>query len=86
MRTQIVSAAHQSFIGGLHLASIVAALIVLIAVAGVVIWLPARAIDQEQGGDTAPVAATFRAAAGTGRDAGVVRRRDSSAVALDRGD
>ncbi len=47
-RTQIISAAHQSFIGGLHLASIVAALIVMVAVAGVVIWLPARAIDQDE--------------------------------------
>jgi hypothetical protein len=44
-RAQVISAAHQSFIGGLHLASIVGAIIVLIAVAGVVIWLPSRAID-----------------------------------------
>ena len=40
-RTQIISAAHESFIGGLHLASVVAAVIVLVAVAGVLIWLPA---------------------------------------------
>ena len=46
VRTEIISAAHQSFIGGLHLASVVAAAIVLIAVAGVVIWLPARAADE----------------------------------------
>jgi EmrB/QacA subfamily drug resistance transporter len=45
-RAQIITAAHQSFIGGLHLASVVAAFIVLVAVAGVVIWLPARAIDE----------------------------------------
>ncbi|MDQ1477352.1 MAG: hypothetical protein QOE62_2581, partial [Actinomycetota bacterium] len=44
-RTQIISAAHQSFIGGMHLASVIAALIVLVAVAGVLIWLPARAIE-----------------------------------------
>jgi MFS family permease len=44
-RTQIISAAHQSFIGGLHLASVIAALIVFVAVAGVLIWLPARAIE-----------------------------------------
>jgi DHA2 family multidrug resistance protein-like MFS transporter len=47
-RTQIITAAHQSFISGLHLASIVAAVIVMIAVAGVVIWLPARATDQSE--------------------------------------
>ncbi len=47
-RAQIISAAHQSFISGLHLASIVAAAIVLIAVVGVVVWLPARAIDQSE--------------------------------------
>jgi EmrB/QacA subfamily drug resistance transporter len=45
VRNQIISAAHQSFVGGLHLASVVAAVVVLIAVAGVVIWLPARAVD-----------------------------------------
>ena len=46
VRAEIISAAHQSFIGGLHLASVVAAAIVLVAVAGVVIWLPARAVDE----------------------------------------
>jgi hypothetical protein len=44
-RTQIIAAAHESFIGGLHLASVIAAVIVLVAVAGVLIWLPARAVD-----------------------------------------
>ncbi len=48
LRAEIVSAAHQSFIGGLHLASVVAAGIVLIAVAGVLIWLPARAVDESE--------------------------------------
>jgi Na+/melibiose symporter-like transporter len=43
---EIISAAHQSFIGGLHLAAVVAAVIVLIAAAAVVIWLPARAINE----------------------------------------
>jgi DHA2 family multidrug resistance protein-like MFS transporter len=47
-RTQILTAAHQSFISGLHLAAIVAAVIVMIAVAGVVIWLPARATDNSE--------------------------------------
>lgn len=45
-RTQIISAAHQSFIGGMHLAAIVAAAIVMIAFAGVAIWLPARAPEE----------------------------------------
>ena len=45
IRNEVIAAAHRSFIGGLHLASVVAAAIVLIAVVGVVIWLPARAVD-----------------------------------------
>jgi EmrB/QacA subfamily drug resistance transporter len=45
IRNEVITAAHNSFIGGLHLASVVAAVIVLIAVVGVVIWLPARAVD-----------------------------------------
>ncbi len=51
-RTEIISAAHQSFVGGLHLASIVGAVIVSIAAAGVLIWLPARATDD--GDDAQP--------------------------------
>jgi EmrB/QacA subfamily drug resistance transporter len=47
-RAQILTAAHQSFISGLHLAAVVAAVIVTIAVAGVVIWLPARATDSSE--------------------------------------
>jgi EmrB/QacA subfamily drug resistance transporter len=47
-RTQILAAAHQSFISGMHLAAVVAALIVLLAVAGVIAWLPARAIDRSE--------------------------------------
>ncbi|HUI49198.1 MAG TPA: MFS transporter [Acidimicrobiia bacterium] len=55
VRSQVVAAAHQSFIGGLHLAAIVAAGIVAIAVVGVVIWLPARAPDyQEEALESAP--------------------------------
>jgi EmrB/QacA subfamily drug resistance transporter len=46
IRTEVVTAAHHSFIGGLHLASLIAAAIVLIAVVGVVVWLPARAVDE----------------------------------------
>jgi EmrB/QacA subfamily drug resistance transporter len=45
VRNEVIAAAHHSFIGGLHLASVVAAVIVLIAVVGVVVWLPARAVD-----------------------------------------
>jgi len=45
LRTEVINAAHQSFIGGLHLASVVAAVIVLVAVVGVLKWLPARAIE-----------------------------------------
>ncbi len=45
-RTQIIDAAHQSFVSGLHLASVVAAIVVLIAVIGVLIWLPSRAPDE----------------------------------------
>jgi EmrB/QacA subfamily drug resistance transporter len=56
-RTQILTAAHQSFIGGLHLASVVAAVVVLIAAAGVLRWLPARAADDSEDGPIyAPVA------------------------------
>jgi EmrB/QacA subfamily drug resistance transporter len=55
-RAQIISAAHQSFIGGLHLASVVAAVIVLVAAAGVLRWLPARAVDVGEDGPVfAPV-------------------------------
>ena len=55
-RAQIIAAAHQSFIGGLHLASVVAAIIVLIAAAGVLRWLPARAVDEGEDGPVfAPV-------------------------------
>ena len=50
-RAQIVSAAHQSFIGGLHLASVVAAVVVLVAVGGVLRWLPARAVDENEATD-----------------------------------
>jgi hypothetical protein len=60
-RSQIVSAAHESFIGGMHLAAVVAAIIVLVAVAGVVIWLPARAVVVDEEGtphpDEEPIAA-----------------------------
>jgi Na+/melibiose symporter-like transporter len=48
IHAQVVAAAHQSFIGGMHLAAIVAAAIVGIAIAGVVIWLPARALPEPQ--------------------------------------
>ncbi len=53
-RTTILDAAHASFIGGLHLASIVAAVVVTIACAGVLVWLPARAIDQSDDAPSSP--------------------------------
>ncbi len=46
IRAEVVTAAHHSFIGGLHLAALIAAAIVLIAVVGVLVWLPARAVDE----------------------------------------
>ncbi len=55
-RTQIVDAAHQAFVGGLHLASVVAAIVVLIAVIGVLIWLPSRAPDEVEEIDKPAVA------------------------------
>ena len=54
IRAEVVNAAHQSFIGGLHLASLIAAGIVLIAVVGVLVWLPARAVD-ERADDAVPL-------------------------------
>jgi EmrB/QacA subfamily drug resistance transporter len=48
LRTEVVTAAHHSFIGGLHLASLIAAAIVMIAVVGVLVWLPARAVDEQE--------------------------------------
>jgi EmrB/QacA subfamily drug resistance transporter len=48
VHARVVAAAHESFIGGMHLAALVAALIVGIAIAGVVIWLPARALPEPQ--------------------------------------
>ena len=58
VHAQVIAAAHQSFIGGLHLAALVAAGIVGIAIAVVVIWLPARAIDQGDEVVTSPAAPT----------------------------
>jgi EmrB/QacA subfamily drug resistance transporter len=43
---QIVEAAKTSFIGGMHVAVTVAAVVILIAAAGVLKWLPARATDE----------------------------------------
>jgi hypothetical protein len=58
----------------------------MIAVAGVVIWLPARAIDLDQAppsagrGDVPPQPEPVGSGSGTGRD------RDELAVVLDRSD
>ncbi len=53
----IVSAAKASFVSGLHVASLVAASVLLLAVAGVAKWLPARAHDDERNPDVAAAAA-----------------------------
>ena len=63
-RTEIIAAAQHSFVGGMHIASIVAALIVLVAVAGVLIWLPARAGDETEDVNPTPIAAEPVAATG----------------------
>jgi len=45
-RTQIVTAANDSFVSGLHTIGLVAAVITLLAAVGVLIFLPARARDE----------------------------------------
>ncbi|HEV3227386.1 MAG TPA: MFS transporter, partial [Acidimicrobiales bacterium] len=47
---QIVSAAGDSFVSGLHLIGLVAAAITFVAAVGVVLFLPARARDEVDGG------------------------------------
>ncbi len=76
-RDQIVPAAHQSFIGGMHLASIIAALVVLVAAAGVVIWLPARAVDQDQGEGGPPAPREPGSGAGSSGELAVVLDRSN---------
>ena len=44
---RIVTAAHTSFVSGMHMAATVAAIVIVIAAAGVLAWLPARARDDE---------------------------------------
>jgi EmrB/QacA subfamily drug resistance transporter len=46
-RAQIVNAANDSFVSGLHIIGLVAAVITLLAAVGVAIFLPARARDDE---------------------------------------
>lgn len=48
VRPLIESAARESFVSGMHLASIVAAGILFVAALSVVKWLPARALDDER--------------------------------------
>jgi EmrB/QacA subfamily drug resistance transporter len=64
--TQITDAAHSAFVSGMHVAVIVAALIMAVAAVGVLRWLPARGTDH--GGDTAeaPEAPEDLAALGLG--------------------
>jgi Na+/melibiose symporter-like transporter len=45
-RSQIVSAANESFVSGLHIIGLIAAFITLLAAVGVLIFLPARARDE----------------------------------------
>jgi hypothetical protein len=45
-RAQIVTAANDSFVSGLHMIGLVAAIITLLAAVGVAIFLPARARDE----------------------------------------
>ena len=45
-RAQIVGAANDSFVSGLHIIGVVAAVITLLAAVGVLIFLPARARDE----------------------------------------
>jgi EmrB/QacA subfamily drug resistance transporter len=77
VRAEVINAAHQSFIGGLHLASVVAAAVVLIAVAGVLKWLPARAIE-ETSAVQVPVldAEPFAASVAAGGDLAIALERD----------
>ena len=43
---QIVGAANESFVSGLHIIGVLAAVITLLAAVGVLIFLPARARDE----------------------------------------
>jgi DHA2 family multidrug resistance protein-like MFS transporter len=47
-RAQIVGAANDSFVSGLHIIGVVAAVITLLAAVGVLIFLPARARDDAE--------------------------------------
>jgi len=53
-RATIVSAAHSSFMSGLHAATLVAGVITLIAAAGVFLWLPAQARPHMDGPGPVP--------------------------------
>ena len=55
MRSVIESAARDSFISGMHLASLVAAAVLLLAAFGVIRWLPARAHDDVRAQPGPPV-------------------------------
>ena len=49
--SRIVPAARHSFVSGMHLAAVLAAVIIFIAAAGVLAWLPARAHPESEGAD-----------------------------------
>jgi hypothetical protein len=51
--TQIIGAANDSFVGGLHLIGAVAAAVTLVAALCVALYLPARARDDDRTGDVA---------------------------------
>jgi EmrB/QacA subfamily drug resistance transporter len=50
---QLVSAAHDSFVTGMHTAVTVAAVVALVAAAGVAVWLPSRAAGEQVAPDAA---------------------------------
>ena len=56
LATQIADAARESFISGLHIIGIAAALVTLLAAIGVALFLPARALPDEQPPATDPEA------------------------------
>src|SRR4051794_2589409 len=55
LSTQISEAAKDAFVHGLHTSSVVAAGVILVAVLGVVLWLPARYRDEATRPEPAPV-------------------------------
>jgi EmrB/QacA subfamily drug resistance transporter len=57
LSTQISDAAKNAFVHGLHTSSVVAAGVLLVAVVGVILWLPARHLDEATEPEPVPVEA-----------------------------